>query len=132
MQSIAVIAAALVDRRVTPAQFTNERIMSADIRAQLNKVEVVADPEIEKVFPKLQRVVVKIKATDGREFTKQLDCPKGDPRNPLTDREIEDKFDALAVPVLSEGARRALKDAVWNLDELGSIPELMGLCKADK
>ncbi|HTL31217.1 MAG TPA: MmgE/PrpD family protein, partial [Tepidisphaeraceae bacterium] len=52
-----VIAAALVDRQVTPAQFTPQKIMDPTIRAQLKKVEVVADPEIEKVFPALQRVV---------------------------------------------------------------------------
>jgi len=127
-----VIAAAIVDRQVTPAQFEPEKIMNPRIREQLKKIEVVADPEIEKVFPKLQRVIVKVKTTDGREFEKQLDFPKGDPRNPLSDREIEEKFDALAAPVLSDDRRRRVKDAVWKLEELSSITELMDLCKADK
>ena len=35
-----------------------EKIMDPTIRAQLNKIVVVADPEIEKVFPALQRVIV--------------------------------------------------------------------------
>ena len=124
-----VIAAALVDRQVTPLQFTPEKIMDPEIRAQLNKVKVVADPEIEKVFPALQRVVVTIRTGDGREFTKQLDYPKGDPRNPLSDKEVEEKFDALAGPILSRGARKRLKQAVWKLEELGSITELMKLTK---
>jgi 2-methylcitrate dehydratase len=127
-----VIAAALVDKQVTPAQFEAERIMSDDIRAQLNKVEVVADPEIEKLFPELQRVIVTIKTTDGKEFTKQLDYPKGDPRNPLTDEEVETKFDALASPIFTDDARKRIKDAVWNLDKQDSISSLMDLCKADK
>ena len=63
-----VIAAALVDRQVTPAQFEMAKIMDPTIRAQLKKVEVVADPEIEKVFPALQRVIVNITTTDGRSF----------------------------------------------------------------
>ncbi len=124
-----VIAAALVDRQVTPLQFTPEKIMDPGIRAQLNKVKVVADPEIEKVFPALQRVVVAIRTGDGREFTKQLDYPKGDPRKPLSDKEVEEKFDALAGPILSRGARKRLKQAVWKLEELGSITELMKLTK---
>jgi 2-methylcitrate dehydratase len=78
-----------------------EKINQPEIRAQLRKVEVVADPEIEKVFPALQRVIVKITTTDGREFSEQLDYPKGDPRNPLSDREIEEKFAALAEGVLT-------------------------------
>jgi 2-methylcitrate dehydratase len=108
-----------------------EKIMDPSIRAQLKKVEVVADPEIEKVFPALQRVIVNITTADGRSFTKQLDYPKGDPRNPLSDQEIEEKFSALAEGVLSPGAQRKLKDAIWNLEKASSVSKLMALMKAD-
>jgi 2-methylcitrate dehydratase len=108
-----------------------EKIMDPAIRAQLKKVEVVADPEIEKVFPALQRVIVNINTTDGRSFNKQLDYPKGDPRNPLTDQEVEEKFSALADGVLSHTAQKQVKDAVWNLERVGSVSELMALMAAD-
>ncbi len=127
-----VIAAALAERQVTPVQFTMEKIMGPTIRAQLRKVEVVADPEIEKVFPALQRVIVNIITADGATFTKQLDYPKGDPRNPLTDQEVEEKFAALAEGVLSAGAQKKLKDAIWNLEKIGSVSKLMALMKADE
>ncbi len=126
-----VIAAAIAERQVTPLQFTDAKIMDPVIRAQLRKVEVVADPEIEKVFPGLQRVIVTIRTTEGKEFTKQVDYPRGDPRNPLSDREIEEKFDALAEPVLSKAARGKLKDAIWRTQTLGSITEIMDLMRAD-
>jgi len=126
-----VIAAALVDRQVTPVQFTMEKIMDPKIREQLRKVEVVADPEIEKVFPALQRVIVHITTKDGRHFEKQLDYPKGDPRNPLTDQEIEEKFAALADGVLTAAAQKRVKETVWNLERLGSVSELMALMEAD-
>jgi 2-methylcitrate dehydratase len=126
-----VIAAVIVDRQVTPAQFEMKKIMDPAIRAQLKKVEVVADPEIEKVFPALQRVVVNIIAADGRAFSKQLDYPKGDPRNPLTDAEVEEKFAALADGVLSSGAQKKLRHTIWNLDTVGSVSKLMALMKAD-
>src|SRR5207302_10681983 len=107
------------------------KIMDPVIRAQLKKVEVVADPEIEKVFPALQRVIVTITTTEGQSFTEQLDYPKGDPRNPLTDQEIEEKFSALADGVLSPPAQKKLKDAIWSLEKIGSVSKLMGLMKAD-
>jgi 2-methylcitrate dehydratase len=126
-----VIAAALVDRQVTPAQFEMTKIMDPAIRGQLKKVEVVADPEIEKVFPALQRVIVNITTTEGRSFTKQLDYPKGDPRNPLSDAEIEEKFAALADGVLSKTSQAKLKDAIWNLEKIASVTKLMALMKSD-
>lgn len=126
-----VIAAALVHRQVTPLQFTPEQIADPTLRAQLKKVQVVADPEIEKVFPALQRVIASIETTDGRKLERQLDYPKGDPRNPLTDGELEDKFEALAEPVLSKAARRRALDAVWSLENMDSVSRLMQLFKAD-
>ena len=126
-----VIAAALVERQVTPAQFAMQKILDPKIRQQLHKVEVVADPEIEKVFPALQRVIVHINTKDGRCFSKQLDFPKGDPRNPLTDQEIEEKFSALAEGVLTERAQKQVKEAIWSLERVGSVSELMALMEAD-
>ena len=126
-----VIAAALVDRQVTPAQFEMKKIMDPTIRAQLPKVEVVADPAIEKVFPALQRVIVNITTKDGATLSKQLDYPKGDRRNPLSDAEIEEKFRALAEGVLSKKAQDKLIAAIWNLDKCPSVSKLMALMKAD-
>ena len=72
-----------------------------------------------------------INTTDGRCFSKQLDYPKGDPRNPLTDQEVEEKFAALAEGVLSKSAQKRVKEAVWNLERVGSVSELMALMESD-
>ena len=125
-----VIAAAIAERQVTPLQFTARKIMDPLIRAQLHKVKVVADPEIDRAFPALQRVVVTITTTDGRRLTQQIDYPKGDPRNPLSDGEIEEKFDALAETVVDAKRRERIKSAVWGAETLGTIGELMRLLEA--
>ena len=127
-----VLAAAIAERQVTPRQFAPEKISDPLIRAQLKKIVVTADPEIERLFPALQRVIVSIQTTDGREFTEQLDYPKGDCRNPLTDAEIEEKFEALAAPAMPHSARRRAIEAIWKLDEQPSVSGLMTLFKANR
>jgi len=127
-----VIAAAIVEHQVTPVQFTPEKLAHRLIREQLKKIVVTADPEIEKVFPELQRVIVRIHTIDGREFMQQLDYPKGDPRNPLTDSDLEEKFEALSGPVMSHDACRRAIHAIWNLDRQPSVSELMKLFQADR
>jgi len=82
------------------------------------------------VFPALQRVIVNITTKDGATFSKKLDYPKGDPRNPLSDSEIEEKFRALAEGVLSKKAQDKLIAAIWSLEKCTSISKLMGLMKA--
>ncbi len=126
-----VIAAAIAERQVTPLQFTPAKIADPVIRAQLSKIVVSSDPEIEKLFPALQRVIVRIHTIDGREFTEQLDYPKGDPRNPLSDSELEEKFEALSGPVLSHDACRTAIHAIWNLDKQPNVSGLMKLFQAD-
>lgn len=126
------IAAAIVDRQVTPTQFEKARIMDPVIRAQLPKIRVVADPEIEAVFPALQRTHVTIELNDGTRHHRSLDYPRGNPRNPLTDAEIEQKYAALAEPVMSGAARQRLQRAVWSLEEMTDVSELGRLCIADR
>jgi len=121
-----VIAAAVADRQVTPIQFTDAKIMDEKIRAQLPKVKVIADPEIEAVFPELQRVRVVLKTTDGRELEKQLDYPKGDPRNPLPDDEITGKFKALAEGIATEADVERMQAAINRTEDFDDVRELMG------
>ncbi len=125
------IAAAVVDRKVTPAQFEPDRIMDDTIRAQLAKVKVTADPEIEAAFPALQKVVVTIETNDGSEHTARLDFPKGDPRNPMSDNELEVKFDALAAPICSPERLTTMKDALHGADSVKSVTDLMAALVAD-
>jgi 2-methylcitrate dehydratase len=120
-----VIAAAIADRQVTPLQFTNAKIMDPTIRAQLAKVKVIADPEIEAVFPALQRVRVEIATRDGRRLAKQLDYPKGDPRNPLTDAEIAGKFAALAEGIATSEDVGRMQAAIAHAEDFGDVSELM-------
>jgi 2-methylcitrate dehydratase len=126
------IAAAIVDRKVTPEQFEAGRIMDPTIRAQLPKVKVTADPEIEAAFPALQKVVVTIVTNDGRELTRALDYPKGDPRNPMTDAELEVKFDALAEPVCSPARLREMKEALAVAERAPEVSGLMAALTADR
>jgi len=126
------IAAAIVDRQVTPAQFEMHRIMDPVIRAQLSKVQVLADPAIEATFPALQRTHVTIETSAGAKLIRQLDHPRGSPQHPLTDAQVEEKYRALAAPVLSEAAQAQLLEAIWSLDSMASVHELGELCTATR
>ena len=69
---------------------------------------------------------VVIRTTDGREFEKQLDYPKGDPRNPLTDDEISGKFEALAEGIATAGDVERMQAAINRTEEFDDVRELMG------
>ena len=125
------VAAALAELRVTPLEFKEEKIWDKRLRAQMAKVKVVANQEFEDAFPEKQCTRVTITCEDGRTFTHALDVPKGDPRDPMTIDDLSVKFNALAEPIMSEGRRNELRDAVFAVDTMNDVGALMKLCAAD-
>ncbi len=126
------IAAALAEGRVTPQEFTEEKLWDNRLRSQMTKVKVVANQEFEEAFPAKQCSRVTITTTDGRQLTHQVDVPKGDPRDPMTIDDIKVKFDALAEPIMSESRRSQLREAIFALDTIDDVGKLMALTVADR
>jgi 2-methylcitrate dehydratase len=126
------IAAALADHKVTPEQFTEAKIMEPRLRTQLNKIKVMANAEFEKLFPKIQPCRVEIETTGGKVVERRIDIPKGDPRDPMTLEELQIKFDALSSPSFSDERRQKIRLAVFALEKMPKVGELMGLCVGDR
>ena len=125
------LAAAVVFRRVTPEIFDDEYLFNPQLRAVLPKIKVRAEPEFEKLFPKIQPCKVTITTTDRRSFTKRLDWPKGDPRSPMTDNELNLKVRSLTESKLSLKAHDRLREAVFGLEKLKRTTELMSNTRCD-
>lgn len=125
------VAAAIVHRRVTPAQFTPAALGDPAVRALLPRVKVSADPEADRLFPAVQRATVRIETVDGRAFSRTLDHPKGDARDPLDEGGLESKFASLAEGVLGDARRRRLLALVRALEDVPAASALMREVVAD-
>jgi 2-methylcitrate dehydratase len=121
------LAVGLVDGMVTPLQFKEERVHDPQLLPVLDKIKVVANSEFESLFPKFQPSQVTITTTDGKAYTKRVDVPKGDPRDPMTAEEIGVKFTALGKGVIGEAACKTLAAAIMKLDALANVKELTAL-----
>ncbi|MDM8527261.1 MmgE/PrpD family protein [Anaerolineales bacterium HSG24] len=122
-----VIAAALADGNVLPSSFSDEKLKDSVIWDLLGKIKVVADPEIDAMFPKVKRARVTITTTSGEKHTAQTDFAKGAPENTLTDEEIEAKFRANANGVLNPAQQDQAIEATWNFENISHIDEYMEL-----
>jgi 2-methylcitrate dehydratase len=126
------VATAIADGMVTTKQFKEDRILDPALRPLMKKIEVVKEPEFESLFPRLQPCEVAVTMTDGTVHTDRMDYPMGDPRNPMTPKQMEDKFDALSEGLLSPAAARRVKDAIANAERAGTVRELMETFRADR
>ena len=122
-----VIAAAVADGNVLPDSFSDEKLKDPRIWDLLDKIKVVADPEIDALFPAVKRARVSITTRDGEAHTAQVDHAKGSPENPLSDEEIVSKFRANADGVMSKQRQDEIIAATWAFDEVEDLSEYMNL-----
>lgn len=118
------IAAALVDHKITTSSFSEEKLKDPRIWEVIDKIHGEASEEFEKMFPAKQPSKVVIKTKDGREFSEYLEYPKGDPREPMSMEDLDNKFEGLTEKLLVAGRRKEIKDAIFNA-ELMTAREFM-------
>ena len=109
------------------AEFTMEVIDSRDVRDMLSKVEIIADPELNKLYPQKFPAVVTIETKDGKSYTKEVYYPKGDLLNPFSQKEYEEKFTLLVAPKLGEARAKQIIAAVANLETIKNIRDFTKL-----
>jgi 2-methylcitrate dehydratase len=126
------IAAAIARGKVTPEEFEEHSIMDPLVRGQLNKVKVKANAEFEKLFPKIQPCRVEIETNDGKVYDRRIDVPKGDPRDAMTPDELAVKFQALASGSFTAERQEKIRSAIFGLEKLERVEELMRLCVGDR
>ncbi|MDP8207221.1 MAG: MmgE/PrpD family protein [Candidatus Electryonea clarkiae] len=121
------MSVAIVDRKVIPQSFTEDKIFNPVIREQLNKIKVVAEPDYEPLFPAKQPNEITVTTTDGRSLVNYIEYPMGDPRHPISEQGLDDKFESLADGVIDKYRQKKIKEFVFNLDRAGAVPELFEL-----
>ena len=119
-------AVILHDRALTLAQFEPGRYDDPKLRAFAAKqVEVRAEPSVGG-----SQAAVEIELTDGTKLSARCEHPLGALENPLSRRQIEQKFRTYAEGVLPEQQIAEVIGAVDRLEDLGSVRGLMELLRA--
>lgn len=123
------VAVALCDGMVGLGQFAEERIKDPDLQKIMTKIKVMRNPEYNKQYPKAFPCVIEVKTKSGETFTKTVTYPRGHPKNPLTDRELEEKFEVLNNGLIKSSKAKGIIDTIWDLENLNDIGCFMELFK---
>jgi 2-methylcitrate dehydratase PrpD len=130
-----VVGAAVVRKRISLAEFTEESIRNPRILEIASKVKGEEDPEFTRGYPGRFPTSIEIELSHGSTLKGFVDIPSGDPgkkeyfENPARfDQEIREKFLQLisAVPPFSRRGRKIVSK-VKGLDGPGDISKLMRL-----
>lgn len=118
------LAVAVLEGRVTPEEFTEDKLRDRRIHQIAEKIRVICDPEIHAIFPEKWSNDVLIRWSDGRQFRMRADIAKGEPENPMSEREVAEKFASLAVPSLGKEAANEIRRMSLQLEKLGNVKDL--------
>ncbi len=115
------VGAAIMDRMVTPLQFLPGRIADQTLIDFIQRIKVFADDELEARFPKVQPSRVEFTLKNGAALSKSVDFAQGDPREPMTDQDLMDKFYGLTKPYISDAHRRKIAETIANLEKVSKV-----------
>lgn len=123
------VAVALYDGKVGLDQFSEKRIQDPELQALLTRVKVKRNTEHNKQYPRTFPCFLEIKTKSGESYSITVDYPRGHPKNAMTDKEIEEKFETLNQGLINNSDKKKLMDCIWNLEGLKNIKDLMTLIK---
>jgi len=115
------VAVALVEGKVGIDHFSASARSRADLQELMDKVEVSATADCETDYPRMRPARVILDLASGGKRSLRVDYPLGEPDNPLSDRELEQKFHNICDPVAGSEASRRIIQAVWRLSDMNEL-----------
>jgi 2-methylcitrate dehydratase len=121
-----LLAVALLDGDVMPAQFKPDRIIRPDVQGLLKKVTVRPNHEYTEEYPAKMPAKITVRLQDGTVIEHEVQDYPGLASHPFTWENSVDKFDSLVAGRIDDGLSREIKDAVRSLENI-QIKDLMKL-----
>jgi len=122
-----MLAVALLDEQVMPEQYLPERIQRPDVQALLRKVTIRPNNAFSRQFPERMPCRIQITLHDGQRLVKEKDDYEGFHTRPMGWAAAVQKFEQLSTRYTDAGLRRAIVDAVADLEsiQVGDLAQLL-------
>ncbi len=104
--------------------FTDEGVQDPLVKDLMGKIKARANSSLKE-----EEANIKVRLKNGMEFSREVFFPKGDPRNPLSFDEIEEKFRDLVRPVLSKKRMDQIIEMIQELESIEDVGKLLKLCR---
>jgi 2-methylcitrate dehydratase len=113
-----LLAVALLDGDVMPAQFRPERIIKSDVQGLLKKVSVRPNHEYTDLYPRKMPAKITIRLQDAKVIEHEVQDYPGLASHPFTWEDSVEKFDRLVGGRIDAGLSGEIKDAVRSLENI--------------
>jgi len=121
-----LVSAALIEGNVNLATYS-EGINDPGLKVLMQKVSVVKDPGLDRLYPEAVPNRVEVRLSSGKTLASEVIYPRGHPKNPMTEKELEDKFRYLSGWYLGDGLAEKVLSGLWDIDRAERMAEAMSL-----
>jgi len=122
-----IVGMALLEGKIDNSTYSEKKFRDSKILDFLKKITVVEDKALSSVYPEAVANRVTVKLSSGKVVTKQVDYHKGHPKNPMSDKEVEEKFYRLTRKILDKNRARRILDATWNLEKSKDVSKVVSM-----
>jgi len=122
-----IVGMALLEGRIDNSTYSEKKFRDPMILEFLKKITVIEDKALSDIYPEAVANRVSVKLSSGKVVSKQVDYHKGHPKNPMSDGEVEEKFQRLAKKYLAKNRARRILDAVWDLEKAKDISKVISM-----
>jgi len=113
-----LLAVALLDGDVYPAQYEPERIAAEDVQKLLQRVEVRPADDLSERFPQEMPCRLRVLTKSGGEFGVEKADYEGFFSRPVSWERAKEKFERLSSPYADGKLMESIEDAVQHLEEI--------------
>lgn len=121
----ACIALALVDRRVSMKSFMDEKVLSKDVQDMVARVHRKIVPNTGEGPSEFGPATVKVFLKGGDILESSVGKAKGNPENPMSAQEIQEKYMECCSGVMPQGSIKKSLSLLEKLEKLEAVSELM-------
>ncbi len=124
-----LLAAIAISRKAGSKEFTKEFVLSPQVRSMMKRIHTQFDPEIEAKGWDKMRSRVEVTIQDGTKLIRDAGGYRGGPDLPLSDEELQAKFNDCAEELLSPQTSQEIFTTITSLDSLMDVRNLMELAQ---
>jgi 2-methylcitrate dehydratase len=122
-----IVGMALLEGKIDNSTYTEKKFRDPKILEFLKKFTVIEDKTLSSMYPEAVANRVTVKLSSGKTVSKQVDYHKGHPKNPMSDGEVEEKFQRLTRKYLEKNRARKILDAIWSFEKAKDVSKVISI-----
>ena len=121
------VAVALIFGKIGAEEVSIKYINNSQVGHLRERINVCEEKKYNNSFPGKRFADAEIKLKNGKEYKSKPTEAKGDPENPLSNFDLEKKFQNLTIDLLGKDRSNKIYENITNLEKIDSIEEIFKL-----